>query len=68
MAFISQTTGKPYWINQTTNKTQWNEPDNYEPISELPKNWVTIFSKKYNRNYYYNKITQETTWIIPKKI
>jgi hypothetical protein len=36
-----------------------------EGEEDLPPNWSSRLDKRYNRRYYYNKVTKESSWIKP---
>ena len=84
-------TGKKYYANKTTKKTQWTypeelnkkeepkkeEPKKEEPVAststtEKPKesdkagdDWVAKQDPSSGKTYYYNKKTNETSWVKP---
>lgn len=74
-------TGKKYYYNKKTKKTQWQRPAELdeggseepasEPVTESSpeddrKNWAEGTDPKTGKKYFYNKQTRRTTWTRPK--
>jgi len=69
--------GKTYYYNRVTKKTQWTKPIPAEDgaaagdaatavgAASDPDNWRTRVDKTRDKSYYYNKVTKETTWTKP---
>jgi WW domain len=37
-------------------------------VDQLPADWVEIYDNTYKRNYYYNRVTKESSWTKPASI
>lgn len=71
-------TGKTYYYNKQTKKTQWTKPAEMEEAASTPAaaaatedpenvaaNWAESTDPKSGRKYYYNRVTKKTSWKMP---
>jgi hypothetical protein len=62
--YIDKKSGRPYWYNKDTKKTQWHDPHGISKKKESA--WKEFTDKKSGKKYYYNGETKETSWHKPK--
>ena len=65
--YNSLSLNKPYYFNTITTKIQWEIPSDLHEIitGNLTIEWIVKKSKTYsNINYYYNKLTNISTFNI----
>lgn len=62
--------GRKYYYDKETKKTQWTKPDDFDAVSEPyvgdKDEWVCANDEASGRAYYYNKVTKETRWTKPE--
>eukprot|EP00934_Nitzschia_sp_Nitz4_P008522 Nitzschia sp. Nitz4//scaffold34_size148208//91553//101858//NITZ4_002988-RA/size148208-snap-gene-0.209-mRNA-1//1//CDS//3329548819//8512//frame0 len=77
---VDPQTGGEYYYNPETGETSWESPvaaqTNLDAVDqtesneidgpdELPSGWVIMVDDQTGEAYYYNEITQETSWELP---
>ena len=74
--YYNKVTKESTWIRPTAGPTTAREQrssnarsssSNTEHVDEEGHHWQRVYSKTYDRFYYYNKQTRETSWVHPSK-
>lgn len=53
--------GQRYWLTETGQQV-------YEDPHRLQYVWVELYSEEFQQPYYYNQVTQQTTWAKPSDL
>lgn len=58
--------GRKYYYNSDTKKTQWKKPSGYVATESTGGTYYARQDPKRGKTYYINTETRETTWSLPK--
>ncbi|KAL5726669.1 hypothetical protein ACHQM5_009691 [Ranunculus cassubicifolius] len=67
-------TGSVYYYNESTGKTQWENPCEIPTVSQslpstnLPQGWLEALDETSGQKYYYNTKTQISQWTRPGSV
>ena len=60
-----QASGRPYWINKSTNETSWNPPQTVNTEGD-GEEWEEVIDESTGRAYFVNGTSRRATWSRPE--
>ena len=60
-----QASGRPYWINKSTNETSWNPPQTVNTEGD-GEEWEEVIDESTGRAYFVNSTSRRATWSRPE--
>ena len=60
-----QGSGRPYWINKSTNETSWTPPQTVNTEGD-GEEWEEVIDESTGRAYFVNSVSRRATWSRPE--